>query len=119
MFNHNAHANDIKIGGLLMNNTITWFGQDFFQYFAREWRNQGFRGNQKIFVEEIPSARRGTQIVIRYKGEVVYRTSVNGTRSASRTNGVYAVPAVLSRVRYLDRQASNNTLIADLSGDGF
>lgn len=97
-----SFSDDTQIGGLVVNETITWFGQDFYHYFSREWRNQQQIKNQTIVLEEIPSARQGTQIVIRYKGNIVYQTSIAGTRSSSRERGSNAVTTVLTRVLDID-----------------
>lgn len=110
-------ARDIEIGGILVNKTITWFGQDFFKHFAREWRNQYFQGDG-VEVEEKPSARQGTLVIVRYKGNVVYRASIAGTRSQSRERGAQAVSYVLSRIQNIDIAASGYGQV-DLSGDEF
>lgn len=110
-----SNASDIEIGSILMNKTITWFGQDFFNHFAKEWRNQQFLGEQQLVIEEVPSARRGTQVIITYKGNIVYQTSIAGTRSNSRASGGNAVQVVLSRVQNIDLSANYHDL--DLAGD--
>ncbi len=111
-----AKANDIQLGGMLLNKTITWFGQDFFNYFAREWRNQPFVVRQELVIEEIPSARRGTQVVIRYKDKIVFQSSIAATRNQSRANGSQAVSIVLSRVQSIDL-SGNRVQFQDLSLD--
>ncbi len=104
-FSSPVYAKDVEIGGILVNKTITWFGQDFFNHFAREWRNQFFRGDG-VVIEERPSARQGTLVIIRYKGSIVYQASIAGTRSNSRERGAQAVSFVLSRVQNIDLAAS-------------
>ncbi len=112
-----AVAKDIEIEGVLVNKTITWFGQDFFYYFAREWRNQNFQG-EGLVIEEALSARRGTIVSIRYKGDVVYQSSINATRSESRERGAQAVDYVLSRIQSIDIASAGFGQV-DLAGDGF
>lgn len=112
-----AVARDIEIEGVLVNKTITWFGQDFFYYFAREWRNQRFQG-EGLVIEEKLSARRGTIVSIHYKGDVVYQASINATRSESRERGAKAVNHVLSRIQSIDLAAVGVGQV-DLAGDGF
>lgn len=112
-----AAEHDVEIDGILVNKTITWFGQDFFSHFAQAWRNQHFRG-EGVAIEEKPSARQGTLIIIRYKGAIVYRVSIAGTRSNSRKRGARAVSYVLSRIQSIDIASAGFGQI-DLSGDEF
>jgi Curli assembly protein CsgE len=106
IFCMSTYASDIEINGLLTNRTITWFGQDFFSQFASEWRNGGFRGSQNLVVEEVPSARKGTQIVMRYNRDIVFQTSISGTRNQSRERGALAVSYVLARVQRIENSAT-------------
>ncbi len=105
LFSSHSFARDVEIDGILVNKTITWFGQDFFNHFAREWRNQFYKGDG-VVVEERPSARQGTLVIIRYKGSIVYQASIAGTRSNSRERGAQAVSFVLSRVQNINLAAS-------------
>ncbi|MFL0803120.1 MAG: curli production assembly/transport protein CsgE [Agarilytica sp.] len=105
LFSSYSYAKDVEIDGILVNKTITWFGQDFFNHFAQEWRNQFYKG-EGVVVEERPSARQGTLVIIRYKGSIVYQASIAGTRSNSRERGAQAVSFVLSRVQNIDLAAS-------------
>ncbi len=109
-------ASDINIKGLLMDKTITWFGHDFFFYFAREWRNKPFSGRHTLVIEEKPSARNGTQVEIRYKGQLVFKTAISNMRSLTRELGAQAVSLVLQRLQDIEFQASNNQF-ADLRGE--
>ncbi|MFL0799083.1 MAG: curli production assembly/transport protein CsgE [Agarilytica sp.] len=104
-FSSNGYAKDVEIDGILVNKTITWFGQDFFNHFAREWRNQFYKGDG-VVVEERPSARQGTLVIIKYKGSIVYQASIAGTRSNSRERGAQAVSYVLSQVQNINLAAS-------------
>jgi curli production assembly/transport component CsgE len=111
-----AFSDDIKIGSLVVNKTITWFGQDFYHYFSSEWRNQRNIRNQRLVIEEVPSARKGTQIIIRYKETIVFQASIAGTRSSSREKGSEAVSIVLSRMQNIDI-SSGGYQQADLGKD--
>jgi len=114
----NTYAGDIEVSGLLTNRTVTWFGQDFFAQFSSEWRNASIKGAQSLVIEEQPSARRGTQIIILYKREIIFQTSISGTRQQSRERGTQAAKYVLEKVRNIDRSA-NRQLYADLASDEF
>ena len=111
-----TNASDIDVSGLLTNRTITWFGQDFFSQFASEWRNSEIRGADNLLIEEVPSARKGTQIVIRYNRAIILKTSISGTRNQSRERGAQAVSFVLSRVQRIDSSAKQYSYV-DISHD--
>ncbi|MFT7558263.1 MAG: curli production assembly/transport component CsgE [Flavobacteriales bacterium] len=111
-----AHAQDMALGGLLVNKTITWFGQDFFAYFSREWRNQSISSRKNLLIEEEPSAKSGTAIRIYYENRLVYSTSITGTRSSSRKRGEQAVSQVIAQLQNVDISLASNE-VGDLAGD--
>ena len=117
MATSHAKADDQLLEGLLVNNTITWFGRDFFTEFARHWRNQSVRISENIVIEELPSARRGTQVVIKFRDSIVFRTSVSGSRAGSRQVAAQSVPMVSARIR--SQLMNRQTASLDLASEEF
>lgn len=76
-------------GGWPTDRTITVAGHDFFSAFAALWHDKPLSERYPIVVRELPSASRGTQVLIEYGQERVFQAVL----PASRTK----VPALAAR----------------------
>ena len=66
----------LEIDGLVLDETQTPIGRDFFDAFRRFWRAPEGAYNYGLVVAEQPSPRRGTRVVVRVNDEVVYQAQV-------------------------------------------
>ncbi len=111
-------ANDINIGPLVGNRTISWFGQSFYDDFVSVWQNQ--RGSHRfdLVIEERPSVRKGTKVFIYHKGVVLYQASVSGTRKAKRGSISVVAQQVFSKAENMSL-SGQSIKSSDLAGDEY
>jgi curli production assembly/transport component CsgE len=60
-------------GGVVVNQTITVAGQNFYQCFVAFWRDREMSDRYAISIHERPSARWGTQVWIEYAQKRVFQ----------------------------------------------
>jgi curli production assembly/transport component CsgE len=60
-------------GGVVVNQTITVAGQNFYQCFVASWRDKEMSERYAISIHERPSARWGTQVWIEYAQKRVFQ----------------------------------------------
>lgn len=82
------------IAGVVLNQTVTVIGQDFYQYFAAAWRDKDAVENFSIAVYERPSARLGTQIWVEFAQRKVFQATLPPSRAQVRAAGLAAADAV-------------------------
>ena len=76
-------------GGWPTDRTITVAGHDFFRAFAALWHDKPLSERYPIVVRELPSASRGTQVLIDYGQERVFQAYLPASRAK--------VPALAAR----------------------
>lgn len=66
----------LEISGLMLDETKTKIGRDFYEYFNTHW--QEIKGiNYTITITELPSAIRGSIMRIKWNDEVIYQAILN------------------------------------------
>lgn len=66
-------AADIEISGLLVNQTRTFAGQEFFSAFSSAWQVYDPNGRYTLVILERPSARTGSQITVSSGGNLLFQ----------------------------------------------
>ncbi len=89
-------------GGIVVDNTITPAGQDFYQYFVAAWRDMALSERYAIAIHERPSARRGTQIWVEFAQRRVFQVALPSGRSAIRSLSEQAVELTAQKVADVD-----------------
>lgn len=69
-------------GGIVLNQTITVGGQDFYRQFVSLWRDKPLTDTYAISVHERPSARFGTQVWIEYAQRRMFQSTLPSSRAA-------------------------------------
>ncbi len=64
-------AFDDGLDGLIVNQTMTRFGQDFYSQFVKHWNEYQMVVPANLVVHERPSARWGSQIWIEYRQRMI------------------------------------------------
>ncbi|MEX0451157.1 CsgE family curli-type amyloid fiber assembly protein [Spiribacter sp. 218] len=64
------------LNNMVIQRTVTALGDRFYDAFANHWRNQSVIARGVIGVEESPWMSEGTEIIIRFRREVIYRIRV-------------------------------------------
>lgn len=106
---------DIDAPGLLINETRTFAGQEFFNAFAAVWQGYDPDGRFTLVINERPSARTGSQLTVTYGNTVVFRRFIGFNSAQARRAGDEASGAAFGAVMAaeLDRQLPD----PDLRGD--
>ncbi len=68
-------------GGVVVDQTITVAGQDFYQYFIVLWRDKPLSEQYAISIHERPSARWGNQVWIEFAQRRVFQTILPASRA--------------------------------------
>ena len=74
-----ARANGLD-EGMVLGQTVTVAGQDFFQYFVALWRDKYISERVLITVRERPSARTGSVIWIEHEGQRLLQFALPAAR---------------------------------------
>jgi curli production assembly/transport component CsgE len=90
--------------GIVVNQTITVAGQDFFQYFIAAWRDKDMVEKFEISISERPSARFGSQIWINYGQRRIFQTFLPAARAAVKPISLAAADAVYEGIVQADVQ---------------
>lgn len=112
------HAADIEVNGLVIDQTRTRIGQNFYREFSTLWGEPKIEMAYNITIQETPDARWGNMIAVFVNNHTVYRTTI-GTRSSDISKNV---TAALNQTRFFMRYLlsiieSNGTV--DLKGNGY
>lgn len=71
--------------GVIVDQTVTVVGHEFYQYFAALWRDKERSERYAISVHERPSARHGSQLWIEYAQRRVFQAFLPMTRANVKT----------------------------------
>ncbi len=85
-------------GGVVVNQTVTVAGQDFYQYFVSYWRDKANSERYAVSVHERPSARWGSQVWVEFAQKRVFQASLPSARSNIQAVSVQAVEIAYQNV---------------------
>jgi curli production assembly/transport component CsgE len=69
-------------GGIVLNQTITVGGQEFYRYFVALWRDKPMTEQYAISIHERPSARFGSQVWVEYAQRRMFQAALPSARTA-------------------------------------
>ena len=72
------------LGGLLLDETVTVLGHEFFSAYADAWRELDGDQRYSVTIFEIPTARFGSTIRVQAQGRIVYQALLKPNRDAAR-----------------------------------
>lgn len=91
-------AAEDRLGALVVNQTVTVAGQEFFQHFVAAWREREMADRYSISITERPTARFGSQLWVEYAQRRVLQLQLPASRSGLQALGERAAEAVFQRV---------------------
>lgn len=108
-------AGDIDIPGLLLNETRTFAGNQFFTAFASAWQAYDPNGVYTLVMRERPTGRTVSQISVVRNGVVLFQRYIGISARAAERAGRDASAAVFQSLMSaeLDRQVVDPDLGAD------
>lgn len=95
---------DDPLSGIVVNRTVTVLGNDFYQYFARAWREKDSDHRYSLSVHERPSARWGSEIWVQYRQQRVFHMFLSPARQAAKDVSEQAAGIVYENVVNSDIQ---------------
>jgi curli production assembly/transport component CsgE len=106
--------------GVVVNQTMTVAGQDFYQYFMQAWREKEDSERHTLAVRERPSARWGSEVWIDYAQEQVFRGRLPSSRSVLQQLGNEAAEISYRNVLQANaRREQKNDSAGDIGVDEF
>jgi len=85
-------------GGVVVNQTITMIGQEFYQEFMALWREKEQIERFVLSIHERASARQGSQIWITFGEKRVFQAQLPSTRSRVRDLSQHAVEIAYQQI---------------------
>jgi len=71
-------------GGLVLDETVTVLGHEFFSAFADAWRELDGDQRYSVTISEVPTARFGSTMRVQAQGRLVYQSLLRPNRQAAR-----------------------------------
>ncbi len=95
------------IKGLVIENTITKAGRDFYRYFFSDYFNKGIQTTHYIKIEEVPGRSRNTLINIYVADQLIWRFFSQPRKEFLKEQVEVTMARVIRQLQYLDKQRSN------------
>ncbi|KQQ87022.1 CsgE family curli-type amyloid fiber assembly protein [Massilia sp. Leaf139] len=70
--------------GIVIDQTITRAGKDFYQLFSASWFDQPLAERYTVSVRELPSARFGSQIIVTFGNRRIYQGQISPNRNQNK-----------------------------------
>lgn len=111
-----GHRYADRIGGLVIDQTITPQGHEFYRAFVNAWREQGDGSHDNVIVYERPSIRSASLLWVEYRYRKIYSGFARASkRSVLEGMGEMAAQAAHQRVAEIEAEAptSNRDMASD------
>lgn len=110
-----ASDDDLELSGILINETRTFAGHDFFTEFSTDWSNYDTAGQYTLSIVERPSVVQASQITIKFAGRPVYQRFISPKHDENVKMARQAVQIVSREVGVMrtDVQSVMDTLFPD------
>jgi len=89
---------DDPLSGIVLNRTVTVLGNDFYQFFARAWREMDGDQRYSISVHERPTTKFGSEIWVQYRQERIFHMFLSPARQAAKDISLQAAKVVYETV---------------------
>lgn len=90
------------VTGLIVDNTITFMGRQFYNDFATAWLDQGIADGDNVSVHEQPTAVSGSRIWVEYNNQILFQAFVSPVRSDIDATAKKAANSVAQRFKALE-----------------
>lgn len=99
-----------KMDGLIVENTITKAGRDFYKYFYSEYFNRGIQTDINIIIEEVPGKMRSTRISVKMDNQVLWQFFSQPNKTFLQTMALTALDRCIAYLQQVEK-LNTNTLI--------
>ena len=93
--------------GLVIENTLTKAGRDFYKYFYSDYYNRGIRTKKNIVIKEVPGKMRSTRISVKIDDRVLWQFFSQPKKSFLKTMATTALDRCISYLQQLQKQRDN------------
>lgn len=108
-----SHAEEIRLGGLLLDNSISRQGHDFASKISQYWREVPDSSGKNLIVKEIIVPQAGTLLSVIYDNKVVYQTYMGRRQVPLDEKVQQAIMLVLDAVANANVDSRSPDLAAD------
>ena len=104
-----APQDGIIMDGLVVENTLTKAGRDFYKYFYSEYYNRGLKTKKNIVIEEVPGRMRSTKISVKIDDQLLWQFFSQPKKSFLQNMASTALDRCIAYLQQLQKQ-NDNTL---------
>lgn len=97
-----ALIQDFAIRGLVVDDTATFIGREFYDAFATAWLDQGMGDAYNLSVHEQPTAVSGSRVWVQYKRETLFEVRLPPVRANIQANAQEAARSAARRLKTLE-----------------
>jgi len=110
-----SHADEVEIGGLLLDNTISRLGHEFAFQFSQLWQDIPNTQGINVQIKEQLVPRAGTRLTIRMNNKLIYATHMGRRQSSMKERVEQAVFVLINAMA----KSENNNNNPDMANDGW
>lgn len=99
----------VVFNGLLLENTITKAGRDFFRYFSQDFLLREIRTTKNIVIDEVPGRGRNTLITVKVEGTLVWQFFSQARKEFLKEMEEIAMARAILQLQRLNQQSEQFT----------
>ena len=101
-----GNPNDLGdgINGLVIDNTVTFIGREFYHHFSRFWSDQGMMDDYILTVREQPTARFGSRVGVEWNRKILFQVFLTPTRSNIERSAKIAAQTIAEHFKIIEIQ---------------
>lgn len=105
-----ANAEEIEVGGLLLDNTISRFGHEFYYQFSQFWPDIPNTGGVNVQIKEQVVPRAGTKLIVTMNHQVIYVTHLGRRQSPIKPRVEQAIYILIEAIAQSQIRQTNPDL---------
>jgi len=113
-----ANHGEAEINGLLIDQTRTLMGHEFYRHFCTLWGEPQVDFQYNVTIKEIPDARWGSLITVDVNGTTAYRKSLRPRSGKAEEEAKASISRVKKHLIYMIKTNGKQNS-QDLKGNGF
>lgn len=113
----NGEEKSIDLGGLIIDETISKVGQDFYRYFNDQWNDPETNINFNIYISEKPMPGMGNMIIVTINYEEIFKNKISPQQQVIKSLAEYAINRSQQYVRNYEK-ITKQLEDEDMSGTG-
>lgn len=107
----------IDLGGIIIDETISKIGQDFYRYFNKQWNDPGTNENFNIYISEKPTPGMGNMIIVKINYEEIFKNRIRPQQEVIESLAEYAINRSQQYIRNYEK-IKKQLEGEDMSGTG-